>query len=88
MFESNENLLDPHSEKHLKMVGDIIELWEDIEKVHPVLSSLVSGRSVKNGFRSDLVQLQGRMWHMREHLKTLDKRIDEFILETGIDEDE
>jgi len=68
------DIIKPSQNEFIAM--DIIEAWEDMRKIKPLLGGLIGGRSSKDEAEDALMEVWGRAWHIIVHLQRLAKALD------------
>src|ERR1041385_8714070 len=53
------------------LANDIIEVYEDIEKLRPALAILLDEASQPESVKAAILQLNVRAWHTADHLKNI-----------------
>jgi hypothetical protein len=56
---------------------DIIEAWEDMERLHPLLTGIVEGTLNVDEFKRAIRELSVWSWHTADHLNSLHKALED-----------
>ncbi|HEY2882915.1 MAG TPA: hypothetical protein VGJ15_10785 [Pirellulales bacterium] len=77
---SYQDVVDLRSERYHDLIPDLYEAWEDLEIIHPLLTSIVSKQLTSDEFRDALITIEVRVRHTVGHFNgILDalKKLDE-----------
>ena len=64
-------LATDNADKTEALVNDIIEVYEDFERLRPVLEIIVGESSKEADVKSALLELNVWAWHTAEHLQSI-----------------
>src|SRR5262245_2057026 len=79
-----KGIVDLESDRYRDLIPDFYEAWEDLEVIHPILTSIVLTNLSNEQFRNALKKLESRLWHVIGHLGGIKEALE--TLDTGSDE--
>jgi hypothetical protein len=65
------HLIDFDSPRYQSLMCDSIEVWEDMERLHPLLTEIVHARLDDKAFQAAMREIFTWSWHISDHCNSL-----------------
>ena len=74
-IKANYSLLQTDKPSCEHVIMDLVESWEEMNRLLPMLDSIVGKRCKERNLRKELIGIETRAWHLSEHILRLQKGI-------------